>query len=118
MTKEELIKALKDGYSLLTRKETIEEKSFEEGYTYAVNRMFYLIEELQEENEELKSIISDYVNIVLHDRKEIDRLNNIIKEVREYIENENTERFDNPTYEFALNIRKEKILEILDKENK
>ena len=35
----------------------------------------------------------------------------------EYIKNENTERFNNPTYEFALNIRKEKLLEILGDDN-
>ena len=33
------------------------------------------------------------------------------------IKNENTERFNNPTYEFALNIRKEKLLEILGDDN-
>jgi len=40
---------------------------------------------LLDENEKLKSSISDYVNVVLHDRKEIDRLNNIMKEARKYI---------------------------------
>ena len=63
--------------------------------------------ELEEETEELKSIISDYVNIVLHDRKEIDRLNNIIKEVREYIETKST---GNLKVTWG-----EEILEILDK---
>lgn len=42
-------------------------------------------DELQEENKKFQSIISDYVNVVLHDRKEIDRLINIIKEARKMI---------------------------------
>ena len=41
------------------------------------------IEKQQDEIEDLKLVIGDYVNIVLHDRKEIDRLNDIIKEAIE-----------------------------------
>lgn len=44
--------------------------------------------ELQEANKEIERLqedIGNYVNIVLHDRKEIERLHSIIKEVKEYI---------------------------------
>lgn len=86
------------------------------------------IEKLENEIQDLKLIIGDYVNIVLHDRKEIDRLNGIIKEVREYIENiENNRKGLSVTdYHKWLEIYDYyesgsimgDILEILDKENK
>ena len=40
------------------------------------------------EIERLKEDISNYVKITLHDRKEIDRLNNIINELEKYINEE------------------------------
>lgn len=81
--------------------------------------------ELREENKKLQEDISNYVKVVLHDRKEIDRLNNkieelmtlytterevkedykaIIKEVREYVDK-------------WEDIARYKLLEMLDKEN-
>ena len=60
-----------------------------------------------------------YIAEIIEEKdKEIQHLKSIIKEVREYIENENNERFGNPTIEFSLDVRKKILLEILDKENK
>ena len=54
-----------------------------------------------------------YKNMLKRKNKEIKRLNNIIGEAIEYIEKENVERFENPTIEMALSIRKDRLLDIL-----
>ena len=46
----------------------------------------YTIANLHSEIERLKEDISNYVKITLHDRKEIDRLNNIINKAIEHID--------------------------------
>ena len=68
-----------------------------------------LITELQKANEGLKENIENYVKIVLHDRKEIERLHSITKEVREYCLEKAKGRLERTLYD--------DILEILDKEN-
>lgn len=61
MKNSELLKAFETGYKILSRKETLEEKSFRSGCLYASNEMYHIlkkdeleIEKLQKENEELK----------------------------------------------------------------
>lgn len=49
---------------------------------------FEKLMEARQEIERLKEDISNYVKITLHDRKEIDRLNNIINELEKYINEE------------------------------
>ena len=71
------------------------------------------IKDLKERNDKLSSQYRDrdFRCIILEQRNE--RLQARIDKAIEYIESENTERFGNPNIEFALNLRKEKLLEIL-----
>lgn len=84
----------------------------------SIKDMPEIIEELKNKNQEIERLTKQ--NKALNEmyeltKKEYIRLNNIIKEVREYVEKENIKRFCNPTIEMALSIRKDKLLEILDK---
>lgn len=59
-----------------------------------------------------------YANHLLREKeKEIERLNNIIKEARKYIE-EHTSKSDGMLIGVMNNDTKKELLEILDKENK
>jgi len=51
-------------------------------------------------------------------QQELQRKDNVIKQTIEYVKNENTGRFGNPTIEMALELRKNKLLNILRGENK
>ena len=62
----------------------------------------YELNEKDKEMENLNSIISDYVNIVLHDRKEIDRLNGIIKELEKDLDLELTKLRHSDEYNKGL----------------
>jgi len=93
MNKDDFIKMMEDGYKSLTREETLEEKSFRVGYEYAVDKMFY---------------------IVMNSDKEIERLNNIIKEVREFVEKWKYEDGDGTVF-FDMNTNPDDLLKILDK---
>lgn len=82
--------------------------------------------ELREENKRLKELCDKYeeehntaFKLWIQQMKEIPTyeekkdLKYRINKAIEYVENENTDRFNNPTYEFALELRKNKLLEIL-----
>ena len=88
---------------------------------YIIDKL-YELDYCNEEIEKLQEDIGNYVNIVLHDRKEIDRLHSIIKEVREHIEKtieyEKSCGFNRWTYEDGQETyidMVEKTLDILDK---
>lgn len=89
-------------------KEEKEEWLYEE-YQYTSNFDFDRLDKYEEANNDLciDDLILDYTMLYEHYKKEIERLNNIIKEVREYIEALNE-------YGIGKNAKKE-LLEILDK---
>lgn len=60
--------------------------------------------------------VNRVVEIIKEKEKEIERLNNIIKEVREYITSQKLHKFQDTTG--GLTYDERKLLEILDKENK
>ena len=77
-----------------------------------------VIKDLRERNDKLQSQYYMAQSRCWYAENKNEKLIKKIKKIRDYVANEDISRFNNPTIEFALNIRKEKLLEILDKENK
>lgn len=69
MNKVELLKAVEDGYNLLTKEETLEEKSFKLGCKYAVNKMFYILKSSEQELERYKNIIDELEKYLKEENK-------------------------------------------------
>lgn len=75
-------------------------------------------------NQPLRQLLDSTLKDNANYQKEIERLNSIIKEVREYIKNNDTtfkvnevvNAFGIPSIEFTIEPWKKDILEILDKE--
>ena len=112
MNKDDFIKMMEDGYKSLTREETLEEKSFRVGYEYAVDKMFYIVKNSDKEIENLHKIIDAMIDNEEEYCLENNRLNNIIKEVREKI------RYWQQDYieTYISTDELDEILEILDKD--
>lgn len=85
MNKDDFIKMMEDGYKLLTREETLEEKSFRVGYEYAVDKMFYIVKNSDKEIENLHKIIDGMIDNEEEYCLENNRLNNIINELEKYL---------------------------------
>ena len=64
MNKDDFIKMMENGYNSLVREETLEEKSFRLGYTYALNDLFHIIMNNDKEIERLNNIINELENII------------------------------------------------------
>ena len=78
------------------------------------------IDKKDKEIERLKEKVKEWQDISTRINEDNNRLNNIIKEVREYIDND-FNRFDcfgSMAVSMEMNYKREELLEILDKENK
>lgn len=80
------------------------------------------IERLAKEVEKLEKVNKMLLNSMVteahtKETKEIDRLNNIIKEVREVINKGLNINSDYVDYDFGTELLRQELLEILDKEN-
>lgn len=90
MNKEEIIKALEDGYKTLTKEETLEEKSFRMGYQMALNKMFdaaYINYEYAKRNDEAIEFINRYLKLNL---KAFD-IKRLLMKIKDILKGENNE---------------------------
>lgn len=78
-----------------------------------IAKLEYEVEEIQKENDLDYNLNKSLLKDIDKAGKEIERLNNIIKEAREYAGE--LRLYDNESIEFEIST---KLLEILDKENK
>lgn len=90
MNKDDFIKMMEDGYKLLTREETLEEKSFRVGYEYAVDKMFYIVKNSDKEIENLHKIIDGMIDNEEEYCIENNNLKERIDKTIEYITSEET----------------------------
>lgn len=88
-----------------------------EEYQYTSNFDFSRLDKYEEANDDLciDDLILDYTMLYELYKQEIERLKNIIKEVRELVNKALNINSDYVDYEFGVELLRQELLEILDK---
>lgn len=86
MNKEDFIKMMENGYNSLVREETLEEKSFRLGYTYALNDLFHIVMNNDKEIEKLNLINKVHEERIQQLSKKLAKRNKRIDKAIEYCE--------------------------------